>query len=82
MTGVASPVAQAASDTAVSLKAHANNKFVTAENTGTDPLIANRDTVGLWETFDEVDLGNGKIALRAHANNKYVITAEDAGPQP
>ncbi|MEU6181763.1 endo-1,4-beta-xylanase [Streptomyces coeruleorubidus] len=62
----------------VSLKAHANNKFVTAENAGAAPLIANRDTVGLWETFDQIDLGNGTIALRAHANNKYV-TAENAG---
>ncbi|WP_206319364.1 PQQ-dependent sugar dehydrogenase [Actinacidiphila epipremni] len=62
----------------ISLKAHANGKFVTADNAGAAPLIANRDAVGPWETFDEIDLGGGNIALRAHANNQYV-TAENAG---
>ncbi|WP_436847948.1 non-reducing end alpha-L-arabinofuranosidase family hydrolase [Streptomyces coeruleorubidus] len=77
-TGAASPQAQAASETAVSFKAHANNNIITAENAGASALIANRDTVGLWETFDQIDLGNGNIALRAHANNRFV-TAENAG---
>ncbi|MHA6764930.1 ThuA domain-containing protein [Streptacidiphilus sp. PAMC 29251] len=62
----------------ISLKAHANGKFVTAENAGASALIANRTAVGSWEQFDEIDEGGGNIALRAHANNEYV-TAENAG---
>jgi len=65
----------------VSLRAHANNKYVTAENAGAAALIANRTAIGPWETFDDIDLGNGNIALQAHANNDYV-TAESAGASP
>ncbi|HVQ97026.1 MAG TPA: carbohydrate-binding protein, partial [Mycobacteriales bacterium] len=59
----------------VSLRAHANNLYVTA---GTAPLIASRATIGTAEQFDRVDLGSGNIALRARANGMYV-TAENAG---
>ncbi|MFE0465376.1 xylosidase [Kitasatospora sp. NPDC058965] len=62
----------------VSLRSLANNDYVTAENAGTSPLIANRTAVGTWEQFDVVDAGNGTIALRARANGEYV-TAENAG---
>ncbi|MEV6495461.1 trypsin-like serine protease, partial [Actinoplanes sp. NPDC051633] len=62
----------------VSLRAHANNRYVTAENAGATALIANRTAVGPWELFDAFDLGNGNVALRAHANDMYV-TAENAG---
>ncbi|WP_328917279.1 MULTISPECIES: glycoside hydrolase family 3 C-terminal domain-containing protein [unclassified Streptomyces] len=64
--------------TAITLRAHANNQYVTAENAGAAALIANRTAIGPWETFDEIDLGNGTVALRAHANNKYV-TAPNNG---
>ena len=67
--------------TVVSFRAHANNHYVTADNEGVSPLIANRTVILQWEEFDEINLGNGNIALRAHANNKYV-TAEDAGKSP
>ncbi|WP_329129896.1 glycoside hydrolase family 3 C-terminal domain-containing protein [Streptomyces sp. NBC_01476] len=60
--------------TAVSLRAHANNQYVTAENAGAAALIANRAAIGPWETFDEIDLGGGTVALRSHANSKYVTT--------
>jgi GH25 family lysozyme M1 (1,4-beta-N-acetylmuramidase) len=63
------------------LSARANNRYVTAENAGSRPLIANRGSIGNWETFDPVDAGDGYIALRAHANGRYV-TAESAGAQP
>jgi len=59
----------------ISLRAHANGKLVTAENAGAAPLIANRDAIGPWEQFDQVDAGNGTIALRSHANNRYVTAA-------
>ncbi|SDO52310.1 fascin domain-containing protein [Actinacidiphila guanduensis] len=65
----------------VSLRAHANGDYVTADNAGAAPLIANRTAIGPWEQFDLLDEGGGYIALRAHANNKYV-TADNAGAAP
>jgi len=65
----------------VSLRSHANGKYVTADNAGRSPLIANRTAIGRWEQFDQIDLGGGYVALRAHANGKYV-TAENAGRSP
>ncbi|MEN3305483.1 MAG: hypothetical protein V7603_1685 [Micromonosporaceae bacterium] len=67
--------------TVVGLHAHAGGHFVTAENGGAKPLIANRWGVGSWEQFDEVDLGGGNLALRSHANGHYV-TADNAGRSP
>jgi GH25 family lysozyme M1 (1,4-beta-N-acetylmuramidase) len=64
---------------ATSLLARANGKYVTAENGGASPLVANRTTIGgTWEQFDQVDAGGGFIALKARANGKYV-TAENGG---
>jgi len=65
----------------ISLRSVADNDYVTAEDAGADPLIANRTAVGTWEQFDVVDAGNGAIALRARVNGKYV-TAENAGADP
>jgi beta-glucosidase len=62
----------------ISLRAHANNQYVTAENAGAAALIANRTAIGQWEQFDEVDQGGGAIALRAHANSQFVT----AGSSP
>jgi lysophospholipase L1-like esterase len=62
----------------ISFRAHANGKYVTADNAGASPLIANRTAIGSWEQFDEIDQGSGNIGLRAHANSHYV-TAENAG---
>ncbi len=36
----------------MSLQAAANGKYVTAENAGAQPLIANRDAIGRREQFD------------------------------
>jgi eukaryotic-like serine/threonine-protein kinase len=55
--------------------AHANNLYMTADDGGASPLIAYPDSPGAWETFDEIDLGNGDIALRAEINNKYVTAS-------
>ena len=65
----------------ISLRAHADGDYVTAENAGGSALIANRTAIGSWEQFDEIDEGNGQIALRAHANG-LLVTAESAGAQP
>jgi GH25 family lysozyme M1 (1,4-beta-N-acetylmuramidase) len=67
--------------TVVSLHAHAGGHFVTAEQGGDKPLIANRWGIGSWEQFDEIDLDNGYLALRSHANGHYV-TAENGGQLP
>jgi hypothetical protein len=62
----------------VSFRARANSQYVTADNAGASPLIANRTSIGAWESFDMVDAGSGNVALRAHANSQYV-TADNAG---
>jgi glycoprotein endo-alpha-1,2-mannosidase len=59
----------------VSLRAHANGRFVTA---GGSPLIAGATAIGTAEQFDQVDLGGGSIALRARANG-MLVAAENAG---
>jgi lysophospholipase L1-like esterase len=65
----------------ISLRAHADSDYVTAENAGGSALIANRTAIGGWEQFDEINEGNGMIALRSHANG-LIVTAEAAGADP
>ena len=67
--------------TVISLRAHANGRYVSAANAGANPLIANATAIGTWEQFDRLDAGGGNIALRAHANNR-LVTAENAGNSP
>jgi hypothetical protein len=62
----------------VTLRARADNQYVTAENAGASPLIANRAAIGGWEQFDVLDAGGGNIALKAHANG-LIVCAESAG---
>jgi hypothetical protein len=59
----------------ISLRAHANGKFVTA---GSQPVIASSNSDSTAQQVDVLDAGNGNIALRAHANG-MLITAENAG---
>ncbi|WP_442929557.1 ThuA domain-containing protein [Micromonospora sp. WMMC250] len=59
------------------LKARANNQFVSAPNS-TTALIANKASAGTSERFDVVNLANGNVALRAKSNGQYVA-AENAG---
>ncbi len=73
-TGTEAPIGST-----IAIQAMANSQFVTAEDAGASPLIANRAAVGgSWEQFAVVDAGGGAIALKAAANNKYV-TAGSAG---
>ncbi|MFC9843781.1 xylosidase [Streptomyces sp. NPDC127595] len=65
----------------ITLRAKANDAYVTAEDAGSDSLVANRTSVGPWEKFDVLDAGDGNIALRSQANNNFV-TAENAGAKP
>jgi hypothetical protein len=75
------PVITGSATTVISLRSRANNLYVTADNAGASPLIANRTAIGAWEQFDLLDAGNGNIALRAHANSK-IVTADNAGASP
>ncbi len=54
-----------------------NDRFVCAIDGGGKDLIANRTWIRSWETFNLVDLGQGKVALQA-PNGKYVC-AEGGG---
>ncbi|WP_173054041.1 PQQ-dependent sugar dehydrogenase [Phytohabitans houttuyneae] len=67
--------------TLVSLRAQANNQYVSAADAGAQPLIANRATIGQWEQFDLVSLGGANVALRSRANGLYVC-ADNAGANP
>lgn len=59
----------------------ASGAYVTAENAGTAPLIANRTELGPWERFILKRQPDATVTLFARANNKYV-TAENAGSAP
>lgn|GEM_PF-252282 len=60
---------------AVALRAHANGTVVTAESSGSQPLIAHTVNTDVWETFDLVDNADGTVSFRSHANNQYVTAA-------
>ncbi|WP_432983339.1 PKD domain-containing protein [Dactylosporangium sp. CA-233914] len=70
-----------AANATVTLQARANNRYVSAEDSGNKALIANRTAVGSWEQFDLVDVGGGWMALYSRANGLFV-TAEAGGNQP
>ncbi|GAA1377216.1 ThuA domain-containing protein [Catellatospora chokoriensis] len=65
----------------ISLRARANNKFVTAPSGGAGALIASATAAGTAERFEMVDRGSGNIALRALVNARYVC-ADNAGANP
>jgi endoglucanase len=55
------------------IKARANGKFVSAQNSGDGPLAAVRDRVDIWEEFSLVQSPeDGTVSLRARANGKLV----------
>jgi len=60
----------------ISLRAY-NGQYVCAEGGGGGEVVANRHEIGVWETFELIDLENNKVALRAH-NGQYVC-AEGGG---
>ncbi|MFI2708648.1 S8 family serine peptidase [Micromonospora sp. NPDC018662] len=65
----------------VGIKAVAGGKFVTAESAGAKPLVARSTSVGAWEKYEVVSVGEGYFGLKALVNGKYV-TAESAGAKP
>ena len=62
----------------ITLKAAANGKYVTAENAGMAPLIANRAAANAYEKFWVTQNADGTVSLKAAANGKYV-TADPSG---
>lgn len=57
----------------IALKACINNKYVSMDNPIGGPLMANRSTVGLWETFTlESNIIDNTVSLKNIANNLYV----------
>ena len=61
-----------------SIKSVANEKYVAAENGGSNPIVANRDNYsGSWETFYIVNNDDGTVSIKADANNKYVCGVLD-----
>jgi hypothetical protein len=68
------------SQSVISLKSHANGKYVDAPNSTTS-LIADATSVGTNETFTMVANNNGTVNLKAHSDNQWV-TAESNGNSP
>jgi hypothetical protein len=65
----------------VSLRAHANGDYVTADNAGAAPMLAKVDSFGTWEQFQLIHNTDGSISLQSRINNDYV-TADNAGADP
>jgi hypothetical protein len=59
----------------VAITALANGRFVSADDGGAAPLVADRPAVGDWERFTVVENADGSIALRARANDRFVSAA-------
>jgi hypothetical protein len=67
--------------TVISLRAHANGRYVTAESAGTKPLIANRTAIGQWEQFLMITNADGSVSFEAYAN-AMLVCADNAGASP
>jgi beta-glucanase (GH16 family) len=63
----------------VSIRASANNTFVSAESAGANPLVANRAAVSTWEQFRVIENSDGTISLQAVINGLYVAADLDIG---
>jgi hypothetical protein len=68
----------------IHLRAEANGLWVSATNSISSPLIANKSVAGYTETFRVVDASNlygyGYVALQAQINNKYVTATNSSSP--
>src|SRR3569833_2358641 len=63
--------ASAASD-AATIRAMANNNFVTATAAGTSFLTATTSDASTWEQYQVINNANGTVSLQAAANNLFV----------
>ncbi|AXT58445.1 hypothetical protein D1815_22790 [Aquimarina sp. AD1] len=55
-----------------------NGKYVSSEN-GSGPMNCNRTSPQVWEKFEVITLGGGKIALKGN-NGKYVSSEDGTKP--
>lgn len=58
----------------------ANSRYVCNESNGGQPLIANRDAIGPWETFEVQHVDKAHIALKA--SNGRIVCNESDGAAP
>lgn len=65
----------------VAFRAAASGRYLCAEAAGAQALVDNREAIGPWESFELVDLTDGRFALKSLANNQYVC-AQNAGSGP
>jgi len=56
----------------IALNSMVDHCNVCADNAGAAALIANRTSVGAWETYQWVNNSDGTVSLLAQANGKYV----------
>ncbi|MDQ1260951.1 MAG: hypothetical protein QG575_132 [Euryarchaeota archaeon] len=54
-----------------------NGQYVCAEGSGGGAVVANRNAIGTWESFELIDLSNNNVALQA-CNGQY-LCAEGGG---
>jgi 3D (Asp-Asp-Asp) domain-containing protein len=73
------PITRASAATLYTLKAKANNNYVSADNYGDNPLIANRTSAAEWEQYQVINNTDGTISLLSMSNNKYVCADLNQG---
>lgn len=54
------------------LKSLANNRYVCAEKAGAEKLIANRDSIRTWESFEIINIPDGQVCIKSLVNNKFI----------
>jgi hypothetical protein len=55
-----------------------NGQYICAENGGGRELVANRNWIAEWETFEIIRHDSNKISLKAY-NGQYVCAENDGG---
>ncbi|WP_127508530.1 glycoside hydrolase family 19 protein [Paenibacillus humicus] len=61
------------------IKAAVNNHFVSADQAGASPLIANRTVAQNWEKFNVIHNSDNTVSFLSIANNKYVTADLNQG---
>ncbi|MBJ6362661.1 cellulase family glycosylhydrolase [Paenibacillus sp. GCM10012307] len=61
------------------LKANANQRYVSADNYGNNPLIADRTQASGWEMFKMINNPDGTVSFLSMANNRYVQANPNQG---
>jgi hypothetical protein len=59
-------------DNYVALRNQSTGLFVSAENAGSSPLVANRYAVGAWELFNVHPVSSNVVTIQAQVNSKWI----------